>query len=53
MDTISVIGYDIKNQRKEEEEYIFSGFKNNNAYKIIYALWKKETLSSEVLTSQN
>jgi len=36
-----------------EEEFTFSGFKNDNAFKIIKALWKKEKLSSEVLNSNN
>lgn len=53
-DTITIVGKDSKNIKKEEEgEFVFSGFKNKNALKIIYALWKKEKLSSEVLNPHN
>ena len=34
-----------------EEDFTFSGFKNNIPFIIITALWKKGTLSSEVLNS--
>jgi hypothetical protein len=53
-DTISIIGKDCKASKKDEEkEIFFSGFKNSNAFRIIYALWKKEKLSSEVLNPHN
>ena len=51
IESISILGKDSRNQ--QEEEFIFSGFKNDNAYKIIRALWKKEKLSSEVLNAND
>lgn len=51
IEIISILGKDSRNQH--EEEFIFSGFKNDNAYKIIRALWKKEKLSSEVLNAND
>ena len=52
-DTICISGQEVKMQKHEKEDFLFSGFKNNHAYKIIYALWKKEKLSSEVLKSHS
>lgn len=34
-------------------EYSFSGFKTNHAYTLIKALWKKETIESEVLNAND
>ena len=50
-ETIVIAGRDHKSL--QEEEFTFSGFKNDNAFKIIKALWKKEKLSSEVLNSND
>lgn len=30
--------------KTKDEEYCFTGFKNNNAFRIIKALWKREKL---------
>ena len=49
LETIVVTGRHHKSI--SEEDFSFSGFKNENAYKIIRALWKKEKLESEVLNS--
>lgn len=43
-ETITITGRHHKSNT--EEEFCFSGFKNENAFKIIRALWKKEKLES-------
>jgi hypothetical protein len=49
LETIVVTGRHHKSAT--EEDFSFSGFKNENAFKIVRALWKKEKLESEVLNS--
>ena len=41
------------NRSNVQEELIFTGFKNNSAFKIIKALWKKEKLSYQILSTNN
>jgi hypothetical protein len=51
LETIVITGRHHKSVN--EEDFPFSGFKNENAFKIIRALWKKEKLESEVLNSND
>ena len=39
--------------KAESQQFVFSGFKNSNAFKMVNALWKKEKLSLDVLNANN